>query len=328
LLILSLRLSDIKKSISDKIHLMNKLIGFIPVLIILCSCNRRPETIISPVEVDRSFKLAMVQMYVEGGALDVNLKHAAERIGEAAQNGADIALLPEVLDLGWTHSSALKLAYPVPGGMTFNALAEVARKNNIYVCAGIVEKDGDKIYNSAVLIDNQGKLLIKHRKLNELDIAHNLYSQGDRLNVCHTRFGTIGIHICADAFAKDMVLSRSLGYMGADIILSPSSWAVPPHHDNLKDPYGDEWNEAYEPVAKDFRMWIIGVSNVGPVTDGPWKGWNCIGSSLVIDPDGNEVLQGPYGVNADTIMYIDITTLERPARGTDWQKLWQNEKNE
>ena len=307
---------------------MNKLIGFISALIILCSCNKRPEIKTSPIEVDRNFRLAMVQMYVEGGALDINLKHASERIEEAAKNGADIALLPEVMDLGWTHSSALKLAYPVPGGTTFNILSEAARKNNIYVCAGIVEKDGDKIYNTAVLIDNQGKFLIKHRKLNELDIAHNLYAQGDRLNVCHTQFGTIGIHICADAFAKDRVLTRALGYMGADIILSPSSWAVPPDHDNLKEPYGDEWNMVYEPVAKEFRMWIVGVSNVGPVTDGPWKDWNCIGSSLVIDPDGKEVLQGTYGVNADTIMYVDITTLERPARGTDWNKLWQDEQNE
>jgi predicted amidohydrolase len=303
---------------------MNRLIGFISVIILLYSCTTRPEKQASPMVIDRNIRLAMVQMYVEGGALDVNLEHATERIEKAAKNGADIALLPEVMDLGWTHSSALRLSYPVPGGMTFNVLAEAAKKNNIYVCAGIVEKDGEKIYNTAVLINNQGKLLIKHRKLNELDIAHNLYAQGDRLNVCNTRFGTIGIHICADAFAKDMILSRALGYMGADIILSPSSWAVPPDHDNLKDPYGDEWNKVYEPVAMEFRMWIVGVSNVGPVTDGPWKDWNCIGSSLIINPNGKEVLQGPYGVNADTIMYVNITTLERPARGTDWQKLWQN----
>ena len=207
---------------------MYKYIGFISIITILFSCTTKPEIQTNPVEIDRNFRLAIIQMYVEGGELDINLKHAVERIGEAAHNGADIALLPEVMDLGWTHSSALKLAYPIPGGMTFNVLAEAARKNKIYVCAGIVEKDGDKIYNTAVLIDNQGNLLIKHRKLNELDIAHDLYEQGDRLNVCHTEFGTIGIHICADAFATEMILSRALGYMGADIILSPSSWAVPP----------------------------------------------------------------------------------------------------
>jgi len=302
--------------------------GLVLLIALFYSCTSRTEIRISPTEINRSFKLAMVQMYVEGGKLDLNLRHATERIEEAAKNGADIALLPEVLDLGWTHSSALEFAYPIPGGKTFNVLSEAASKNKIFVCAGIVEKDGDKTYNSAVLIDDQGNLIIKHRKLNELDIAHNLYAQGDRLNVCYTKYGTIGIHICADAFAEDNVLSRALGYMGADIILSPSSWAVPPDHDNVKDPYGYEWNRAYEPVAKDFRMWIIGVSNVGSVTDGPWKNWNCIGCSLAINPLGNEVLQGPYGAQADTIMYLDITTLERPARGTRWNDLWNQDAKE
>jgi predicted amidohydrolase len=307
---------------------MKKLLRFLLFMIILFSCNARPETQTSPVEVKRSFKLAMVQMYVEGGALDVNLRHAVDLIEEASQNGADIVLLPEVMDLGWTHSSALDFAFPVPDGRTFNTLAKAAKENNVFLCAGIVEKDADNIYNSAVLINNRGDLLIKHRKLNELDIAHNLYAQGDRLNVCHTEYGTIGLHICADAFAKDMALSRSLGYMGADIILSPSSWAVPPDHDNKKDPYGDEWNTVYEPVAREFGIWIIGVSNVGPVTDGPWKGWNCIGCSLAVNPDGKEVMKGPYGVDADTILYVDITTLERPARGTGWNEYWQKNKNE
>ncbi len=304
---------------------MRRLFTFISIIGILYSCTANTEKKIHPSGIDHNFRLAIIQMYVEGGALDVNLKHASERIKEAAENGADFALLPEVMDLGWTHSSALNLAYPIPNGKTYNILAKAARNNKIFVCAGIVEKDGDKTYNSAVLIDDIGNLLIKHRKLNELDIAHNLYAQGDRLNVCHTKFGTMGIHICADAAATDRILSRSLGYMGADIILSPSSWAVPPDYDNLKSPYGDVWNRSYKPVAREFRMWIVGVSNVGPIKDGPWKGWNCIGSSLVIGPDGNEVLQGPYGADKDTIIYIDITTLERPARGTDWSKVWETD---
>jgi predicted amidohydrolase len=307
---------------------MKKLILPILFIVVLTGCTTTPEQTVQTSEIKRDFKLAMVQMYVEGGALDVNLGNAVDRIKTAAENGADIALLPEVMDLGWTHSSALEMAYPVPGGKTFNALAEAAKSNNIFVCAGIVEKDGDKIYNAAVLIDNHGELLIKHRKLNELDIAHNLYAQGDRLNVAHTEFGTIGLHICADAFAKDKTLTRSLGYMGADIVLSPSSWAVPPDFDNEVTPYGAEWNSVYEPVAKEFNMWIIGVTNVGPVTDGPWKGWNCIGTSLVVNPDGEEFYQAPYGVRADTIMYIDIKTVERPARGTSWYEHWGNQEEE
>jgi predicted amidohydrolase len=280
---------------------------------------------IAMTEQNGSFKLALVQMNVVGGELDLNLRHAAKRIAEAAGEGAHLALLPEVMDLGWTHPSAKTMAYPVPGGKTFEQLAEAAKKNQIYVVAGIVEKDADKTYNTAVLINPDGKFLLKHRKLNELDIAHDLYDTGDRLNVCHTELGTIGLMVCADAGAKEFSIQRSLGYMGADMILSPSSWAVVADHDNEKDPYGDTWRNNYKTVAREFQMWIIGVSNVGWLTAGPWKDWKCIGCSLVIDPDGNEVLQAPYGADADTIIYLDVKTRERPARGTDWQEYWKKE---
>ncbi len=266
------------------------------------------------------FRLALVQMYVEPGSLQKNLDHAKELISEAAISGADVVLLPEVMDLGWTHPSARQLADSVPGGVACSVLCKAAIDNNVFLCAGIVEKEGDNIYNCAVIIDNHGKVLIKHRKLNELDIAHSVYDQGDRLNVCQTPWGTFGLLICADANANDHVLTRSLGYMGADVILSPSSWAVPPDHDNVKEPYGDTWRKAYMPVAKEFGVWIASASNVGPVTEGPWKNWNCIGCSLVVAPDGVELLMGPYGKTAEKILYCNINPIPRPARGTGWSK--------
>jgi predicted amidohydrolase len=264
------------------------------------------------------FRLALAQMYVEPGELQKNLDHAGDLISEAAREGADVVLLPEVLDVGWTHPSARQFADSVPGGVACSALCKAARGNNVYLCAGMVEKAGDHIFNSAVIIDNMGKVLIKHRKLNELDIAHDIYSQGDILNVCQTPWGTFGLLICADANAKDHVLTRSLCYMGADVILSPSSWAVPPDHDNSKDPYGDTWRNAYMPVAKEFGVWIASASNVGPVTEGPWKNWDCIGCSLIIGPDGMENLMGPYGKSAEKILYYNINPVSRPTRGTGW----------
>lgn len=266
----------------------------------------------------KEFKLALVQMYVEPGNKDKNLAHAEQLIHEAAANKADVVLLPEVMDLGWTHPSAKRLADSIPNGETCRRICKMARDYNVYVCCGIVEKDGNAIYNSAVIIDNKGKVLIKHRKLNELDIAHDLYAQGDRLGVCSTPWGTFGLLICADATAKDHVLTRSLCYMGADVILSPSSWAVPADHDNTKDPYGKTWRDAYMPVAREFSVWIASASNVGPVTEGPWKNWKCIGCSMIIGPDGKEKLMGPYGEQAEKILYCTIKPTPRPTRGTGW----------
>ena len=63
------------------------------------------------------FKLALIQMLVRGGAKEENVSRAAELIAEAAGKGAEVALLPEALDLGWTHPSAKTDAEPVPEGM-------------------------------------------------------------------------------------------------------------------------------------------------------------------------------------------------------------------
>ncbi len=273
-----------------------------------------------------TFTLALAQMIVKGGDKARNLAHATEMIQEAARAGADLVLLPEAMDLGWTHPSALTQADPIPDGETCLRLRTAARDHRVFVCSGLTEKAGDKIYNAAVLIDAAGNLLLRHRKLNELEIGHPYYQQGDRLNVCQTKFGTIGLMICADAFAKDQVLTRSLCYMGADIILSPSAWAVPPNHDNEREPYGGTWERVYCPVAKEYAVWIAGVSNVGTMTAGPWEGHNCIGCSQVVDPTGKQVVFGPYGAEAETILYVSVQPVERPTRGCGWFHYWAQQQ--
>jgi predicted amidohydrolase len=269
-----------------------------------------------------SFKVALIQMSVAGGQKTRNLRHAGALIDEAAAHGAALAVLPEALNLGWTHPSCRDQADAIPGGESYEALSDLALRHGINVCAGLVERDGDRVFNSAVILDRQGKLRLSHRKLNELVIGHDYYEQGDRLNVCQTELGTLGLMICADGFAHERVLTRALGYMGAQVILSPSAWAVPADHDNEKTPYGQLWRDSYIPCAKHFSMWILGVSNVGWITAGPWAGRKCIGCSLVVGPDGREVLQGPYGVEAETILYVDVAPVPRPARGCGWIEQW------
>jgi predicted amidohydrolase len=260
----------------------------------------------------REFALALGQIRIQPGQKDQNIATAVRAIDSSRQlHGADVVLLPEALPLGWTHSSARKEAEAIPDGEWCRVLSQAARRNNVWVCSGAIEREGDRIFNSAVLINPEGKVVLVHRKINELDIAHDLYAQGDRLGVADTPFGRIGVMICADAFAKDQVISRSLAMMGAQIILSPCSWAVPADHDNVREPYGKLWRDNYQPVAREFGMWIAGVSNVGPITDGPWSGRKCIGCSLVIGPESEVAYKAPYGESADHLMAVMITPRAR-----------------
>jgi predicted amidohydrolase len=260
-------------------------------------------------------KLALIQMRVEPGAKADNLRRAALLVTEAAAQRADIVILPEALTTGWTDSSFASLADEVPHGETCTVLGDLAQRHGIYLCAGLVEQAAGAIYNAAVLISPDGRVCLHHRKIHELEIARACYAPGNRLGVVDTPLGRLGVMICADAFAPGQVISRTLGLMGADIILSPCAWAVPPEHDNAKEPYGQLWRDNYSAVARDFRMWIAGVSNVGPITTGPWAGRKCIGCSMLVGPDGAVVLQGPYGENAETILYAEIALKLRRRAG-------------
>ncbi len=63
---------------------------------------------------------------------------------------------------------------------------------------------------------------------------------------------------------------------------------------------------------------FVGVSNVGPVTYGAWSGWRCIGCSLAMGPGGEVLARGPYGVDAEALLAVDVPLRPRPARGTEW----------
>ncbi len=251
-------------------------------------------------------KIALAQMLVEPGQKQTNLSRAEQRVGEAAQRGADIVVLPEALTLGWTHPSARTEADEIPGGESCARLCAAALRHRIFVCAGILERTGEKIFNAAVFISPSGEVVLHHRKIHELDIAHDLYSRGDRLAITETPFGRIGLMICADGFAPGQSISRALGMMGARVILSPCAWAVPHDHDNKREPYGQLWLDNYGPVAREFDLSIVGVSNVGPIKAGPWQGRKCIGNSLVIGRDGREVARGPYGERAEALLVQDL----------------------
>jgi predicted amidohydrolase len=258
------------------------------------------------------FKLAMIQMRVEPGRKDANLRRAADLLAQASGQEAQVALLPEAMPLGWTHPSAQTEADEVPGGESCRVLADAARRHRLYVCAGVVERDGPGVYNSAVLFNPAGQLLLHHRKINELDLAHECYAPGDRLGVTRTPWGTFGLMICADAFARGQVISRVLALMGADVVLSPCAWAVPADYDQQRAPYGQLWLDHYGPVAREFQLWIAGVSNVGPIPLGPWAGRKCIGCSLLVAPDGHPVLRGPYGEASETVLYHEVAVVPRP----------------
>ena len=252
----------------------------------------------------RTLRIGMAQMLVVPGALDDNLARAVAMIDAAARDECAIVVLPECLDVGWTWTTAGELAQPIPGPVS-DRLCQEAASAGIIVVAGLTERDGDRLFNAAILVSADGTILAKHRKINEMDFARKMYDAGTSLQVVATEHGVIGMNICADNAFPSLALGRALAAMGAEILLSPCAWAVPPGFDNSVRPYGDEWVTAYGALARETGMPVVGVSNVGPVVGGEWDGWRCIGSSLAVDGDGEVVVQAPFS-DDEVLLTVDI----------------------
>ncbi|MGC9320090.1 MAG: carbon-nitrogen hydrolase family protein, partial [Armatimonadota bacterium] len=186
----------------------------------------------------------------------------------------------------------------------------------IHVVAGLTERAGERVYNASVLLSPGGDLLLRHRKINILAIARDLYAVGDALAVAETALGTIGIPICADNFPSSLVLAHSLARMGAQMLLSPCAWAVPAEHDNRAKPYGEIWLTSFGELARLYDLTVVGVNGVGWITGGPWEGRKCIGCSLAMGPGGRVLVHALYGVDAEELLTIDVEPGPPIATGT------------
>jgi predicted amidohydrolase len=253
---------------------------------------------------DRAISIAMGQMLVLPGQLRRNLERACQMIAEAGAKGCQAIVLPECLDVGWTDPSTRTHAKPIPGE-SFAVLAAAAKSARIHVAAGLSERDGDRIFNAAVLIGPDGALLAKHRKICELTIAHDLYALGDQLSTVDTGLGRVGLAICADLW-PDTGVARALAEMRARLILSPAAWAGDCAPGDTRESMTCTWLASYQDVARDFPTSVIGVSNVGPVEGGPWKGKKCIGSSLAVAAGGQVLAQGRYGEACEELLVVEV----------------------
>lgn len=148
-----------------------------------------------------------------------NLIAFGKLVDEAGQQKADIVCLPEGVTIVGTQHDYVSASEPIPGPTT-KYLGDVARRNNLYIVAGILERDGDVVYNTAVLIDRQGKIAGKYRKTSlpreEIDGG---VTPGNSFPVFDTDFGRIGIMICWDVTFPEP--ARLLAEQGAEVIFLP-----------------------------------------------------------------------------------------------------------
>lgn len=269
-------------------------------------------------------RIGMAQLLVEGGEPDRNLERAEKLIRHAKADGCDLVLLPETLDLAWTHPSALTEAEPIPGRFS-DFFCRLAAELRIWLCLGLTEQRGAKRHNAALLINDLGEIIHIYHKINLLEVEFPFYEPGRSLSVVETPFGLIGINICADNYLYSTHNAHMLARMGAQLILSPSSWTVDHSITEEMDPYRDKWIHPLQSISRLYDIPFVSVTSVGYIVGGPYEGKKMIGCSLAVDKDGI-IAQGEFNEFAGDLKVVDVTIKPPQWKGTQFDDLEKAQK--
>jgi predicted amidohydrolase len=236
-----------------------------------------------------------------------NRRFYAEKVATAGKAGVDLVCLGEGITLVSTGKHYVEVAESIPGP-TSELLGGIARKYRLYVVAGIYEREGRVVYNTAMLIDREGKVVGKYRKthLPETEVSGGL-TPGGTYPVFKTDFGTVGIQICYDAMFPEV--SRSLAQQGAEIILLPIWGDVRGE--------GYEWDIVARARAIDNAVYLVASNYTNK-------------RSLIINPNGR-ILADTGGESGMVMAEIDLNarTFERwlsVGSYGEWKNLYPKER--
>lgn len=175
-------------------------------------------------------KAGYVQFAPEYLAVEKNLQTAESLLTDA---DADLLVLPELFQSGYFFQSAEDLrsvAEPIPGGRSTQRLQEWAEGTGMTLVAGLAERAGEDVYNSAVLVRPDGSVEL-YRKVHLFYEETTLFTPGDLgfpVFEATTRDGvsyTLGLMVCFDWYFPEA--ARSLAVQGADVIAHPSNLVLP-----------------------------------------------------------------------------------------------------
>lgn len=256
-------------------------------------------------------KIACIQLKPEVGRKDANVELSLARIGEAANAGAGLIVLPELCNSGYVFKNrdeALALAEPIPDGPTVKAWEVIAKDRNLHIVAGISERAGDKLYNSAVLLGPAGHLGT-FRKVH-LWNEENLYFEPGDLGfpVFKTPIGRIGMAICYDGWFPESY--RLCALQGADIVCVPTNWVPIPGQDPKREAMA---NILCMAAAHSNSLFIAAADRVGKERGQPF-----IGQSLIVSYTGWPI-GGPAGTDEETIIYAEAS-LADARRKRNWNE--------
>ena len=245
---------------------------------------------------ERKLKLAVCQLRTELEQ-DETMEKAARMVREAAQNSAQIVVLPEMFNCPYSGKYFRKYASLGHEG-TVSEMSGWARDNGVLLVGGsIPELAEGKLYNTCFVFDEEGRQIARHRKVHLFDVdlpgmrfrESDTFAPGEEITTFETPWGTMGAAICFDVRFPE--LFRAMAKRGAQIIFLPAQFnrTTGPAH----------WELSLRARAVDNELFFVGAS-AARYEGFSYESW---GHSTVVDPFG-EILAACG--DGETILYADI----------------------
>jgi predicted amidohydrolase len=220
--------------------------------------------------------VAVAQLALTVGELEVNRQAARMAVAEAAAAGARLVVLPELSDSGYVFSGAREarsLASTAASGVTLREWRSLAAGHNLAIAGGFCELGPDgKLYNSAAIVDASGTRAV-YRKVHLWDTEKKIFTPGDDApQVVELPFGNVGLMICYDLEFPEWVRLAALS--GADLIAVPVNWPA----SGTPAPPGERSGEvvAVQAAASSNGVFIAAADRCGTERGVDWLGGSVI----------------------------------------------------
>jgi predicted amidohydrolase len=244
-------------------------------------------------------KVAIGQVTGEPFAVENNLELTLKTADEAFREQANLVVLPELIVSGYAlEGERLAQVAETIDGPAVTAWTALCAKYQGYIAAGFCERDGERLFNTAVIVGPNG-VVLHYRKLHLFGREKEIFEPGDLgLPLAETDIGTIGICVCYDL--RFLEVARAAALRGAGMLIVPTAWL--PGYDQ------ERWDrDGYCPQARGAayqanhnQIYILCASQAG--NNGVF---DFLGSSLIADPYG-KALVGPLSGTSAQLAYADL----------------------
>jgi omega-amidase len=244
--------------------------------------------------------VSLVQMNVQKGVPRTNWATVQRYAAEAAQRGAELAVLPELWDAGTAYDQSKEIASSLSGGL-FAQVVALARQQDIHILGSMYEKRGSGVYNTLAVIAPRRGILGAYRKMHlfSLMAEDKWLLPGEAPLALDLPWGRTGLAICYDLRFPE--LFRRYMADQAQLVIMPMSW---PH------PRLGHYQTLLRARAIENQCYMIAVNRVGKDDDGT----NYFGHSCVIDPWGEIVVEaGETEAHLTVTIDLDMVTRVRRA---------------